>query len=144
VAAPDRVAGGAGNGAGWVGRTTVLDRFQAEMDGRDSASVTLTVRVNGQDLPSDLGSQTQALRACLAAALRPDGPGVPTRAVELLGLDEPGGQVQLGLGIGALFLSGLTAGFSFLLAGWRRERRRRRGTPPWQDRTGRWPTLPAR
>jgi hypothetical protein len=28
------------------------------------------------------------------------------RAVELLGLDEPRGQVQLGLGIGGLFLPG--------------------------------------
>ena len=38
------------------------------------------------------------------------------RVVERLGLDAAG-RAQLGLGVANLFFSGLTAGFSFLLAG---------------------------
>ena len=122
--------------SGW-GRTTVLARFQTDIEARDDAPVTLTIRVDGQKLPEgDAGLQAQALRACLIKAIRPDeaedkaaaeeGDGPPPgagergrrlSAVELLGLDEPGGQAQLGLGIGGLFFSGLTAGISFLLAG---------------------------
>jgi hypothetical protein len=110
---------------GW-GRTTVLDHFQAEISDREDTPVTLTVRINGRDLPADAASQAQVLRACLIEAMRSGPveeearragpPGGRLRAVELLGLDEPGGQAQLGLGIGGLFFSGLTAGASFLLA----------------------------
>jgi hypothetical protein len=108
--------------AGW-GRTTVLGCFYAEISGREDAPVTVTVRVDGQDLRGEtIGVQAEKLRACLTGALRP-GPAAeeddahPLSVVELLGLDDPGGRVQLGLGIGGLFFSGLTAGISFLVAG---------------------------
>lgn len=68
MAVSDRVAGGAGELlAGW-GRTRVLDRFQAEMGGREDAPVTLTVRVNGQDLSADLALQAQAAAAASVSA----------------------------------------------------------------------------
>lgn len=101
--------------SGW-GRTTVLDRLEAETSGGEDAPVTLMLRINGRDLPDGVGLQAQALRTRLARVLHPR-PGETFRAVELLGLDEPGGQIQLGLGIGGLLFTGLTAGISFLLAG---------------------------
>jgi tetratricopeptide (TPR) repeat protein len=95
---------------GW-GRTTVLNRFEADITSRDDAPVTLTVRVNGLDLRDEPALQAQLLRACLAGAAR------RPRAAELLGLDELGGQAQLGLSVSGLFFSGPAAGVSFLLAG---------------------------
>ena len=96
--------------SGW-GRTTVLDRFQAQIEARQDAPITLTIRISGRDLPSETSLQAQALRDLLAPAT------ARHRAAELLGLDRPAGATQLGLGVGALFFSGLTAGISFLLAG---------------------------
>lgn len=119
--------------SGW-GRSTVLDRFQAEIAGwQDEVPLTLSIRLDSRDLPGDPALQAQVLRAYLVEAIRrsaaeeeQEAHGRPSPArehgraaqvVQLLGLDEPGGQVQLGLGIGGLFFSGLTAGISFLLAG---------------------------
>ena len=116
--------------AGW-GRSTILDRFAKAITRREDTPVTFTARVNGQDLRDEtLGIQAEKLRVCLTAAMRPppvaeeeeedshpfhaEEPGRALRAVELLGLDEPGGQAQLVLGIGGLF-AGPTAGVSFLL-----------------------------
>ena len=94
---------------GW-GRTTVLDRL-AETAGGDDAPVTLIVRINGRELPGETGLQAAALRKCLAGAADPH------RVAELLGMDRLGGSVQMGIGIGALFVSGPVAGVAFLLAG---------------------------
>ena len=104
---------------GW-GRTTALNRFQAEVTRREDAPVSLIVRIDGLNLPDDAASQSVLLRERLVSAAKPRPAREPEghlKAVELLGLDEPGGQVQLGLEIGGLFLSGLTAGISLLLAG---------------------------
>ena len=70
--------------AGW-GRTTVLDRFEAGIDAREDAPVTLTIRIDGQDLPGEASLQAQALRDLLAPATERH------RAAELLGLDRAGG-----------------------------------------------------
>jgi hypothetical protein len=96
--------------SGW-GRTTVLDRFQTQIGTREDAPITLTIRISGRDLPGETSLQAQALRNLLAPAIERH------RAAELLGLDRPAGAAQLGLGVGALFFAGLTAGISFLLAG---------------------------
>jgi hypothetical protein len=94
---------------GW-GRTTVLDRL-AEAAGADDAPVTLIARINGRELPKQPGAQAAVLRDCLAeAAMR-------HRAAELLGLDRLGGVTQMGIGVGALFVSGLAAAVGFLVAG---------------------------
>ena len=94
---------------GW-GRTTVLDRL-AETAGGDDAPVTLIVRINGRELPGETGLQAAALRKCLAGAADPH------QVAELLGMDRLGGSVQMGIGIGGLFVSGPAAGVAFLLAG---------------------------
>jgi tetratricopeptide (TPR) repeat protein len=106
---------------GW-GRSTVLDRFKERIDARNDAPVTLTVRIEGQALQAleTAGFRAQALaRALKVQVLRADlGEAAEHhRVVERLGLDEPVGQAQLGLGVASLFFSGLTAGISFLLAG---------------------------
>ncbi|MFI5067542.1 MAG: hypothetical protein ACHP9Z_26660 [Streptosporangiales bacterium] len=95
---------------GW-GRTTVLDHFEAEITGQENASVTLTIRINGQELPDPASLQAQVLRSLLAAATGRH------RAAELVGLDRPAGTAQLALGVGGLFFSGLAAGIAFLIAG---------------------------
>jgi tetratricopeptide (TPR) repeat protein len=105
---------------GW-GRTTVLDRL-AEAAGADDAPVTLIVRIEGQALRAleTVGLRAQTLaRALQVQLLRADLNEATEqhRVVERLGLDEPGGRAQLGLGVANLFFSGLTAGISFLLAG---------------------------
>jgi hypothetical protein len=94
---------------GW-GRSAVLDRL-AEAANADDAPVTLIVRVNGRELPAGQGLQAAALRECLAQAADSH------RVAELLGMDRLGGAVQMGIGIGGLFVSGLAAGVGFLLAG---------------------------
>ena len=96
---------------GW-GRTTVLDRL-AEAAGADDVPVTLIARINGRELPDKTrpGAQAAVLRDCLAEA------GTRHRASELLGLDRLGGTTQIGIGVGALFVSGLAAALGFLVAG---------------------------
>jgi tetratricopeptide (TPR) repeat protein len=105
---------------GW-GRTTVLDRL-AGAAGADDAPVTLIVPIEGQALRAleTVGLRAQALaRALQVQVLRADldEAAEQHRAVERLGLDEPVGRAQLGLGVANLFFSGVTAGISFLLAG---------------------------
>jgi hypothetical protein len=94
---------------GW-GRTTVLNRFAEAADAHD-APVTLIARINGRELPAEVGVQAAVLRDCLAAA------ATRHRAAELLGLDRLGGITQMGVGVGALFASGLAAAVGFLVAG---------------------------
>ena len=103
--------------AGW-GRTAALDCFQAKLMDQEDAPAVLIVRINGLDFLGYAALQAHLLQASLVKAVQSSGEsaGGP-RTVALLGLDEPGSQAQLGLGIGALFFSGLTAGISFLLAG---------------------------
>lgn len=93
------------------GRTTVLDSFAADIAGPGDGPVTLTARINGKLMPDEIGLQAAVLRECLASI------GVRHRSAELLGLDRLGGTAQLGLGVGGLFVSGMAAGVSFLLAG---------------------------
>jgi hypothetical protein len=94
---------------GW-GRTTVLDQL-AESVGADDAPVTLIARINGRELPEGPDAQAAVLRDCLAEE------GTRHRAAELLGLDRLGGGTQMGIGVGALFVSGLAAPIGFLVAG---------------------------
>ena len=94
---------------GW-GRSTVLD-WLAEAAGADDVPVTLIARINGRELPEGIGAQAAVLRDCLAEA------GTRHRAAELLGLDRLGGVTQMGIGVGALFVSGLAAAVGFLVAG---------------------------
>ena len=74
-----------------MGRSTVLDHFEASITSRDHAPVTLTVRIDGQDLREEtIGVQAEQLRVCLGvAALR-------HRAAELLGRGHLG---RAGLGL---------------------------------------------
>ncbi len=106
---------------GW-GRSTALDRFVTGISARDDAPVTFTIQIEGQALQAieAPGSRAQALaRALQVQVLRAnlDEATEQHRAVHWLGLDEPTGQAQLGLGVASLVFSGLTAGISFLLAG---------------------------
>src|SRR6516165_3874162 len=93
---------------GW-GRTAVLDRFAEAADAHE-APVTLVARINGRELPDEVGAQAAVLRDCLAAS------ATRHRSAELLGLDRLGGIAQMSLGVGALFVSGLAAAVGFLVA----------------------------
>ena len=93
---------------GW-GRTFLLDRFAAFAQ-REDGPVALQVRIAGKSLPDGLGVQAQVLRDLLMEV------GRSRRAAELLGVDRPVGVIQLGLGVGGLFVSGLAAAVSVLLA----------------------------
>jgi hypothetical protein len=73
--------------------------------------VTLIARISGQELPAGPGAQAAVLRDRLAEA------GTRHRVAELLGLDRLGGITQIGLGVGALFVSGLAAAIGFLVVG---------------------------
>jgi hypothetical protein len=95
--------------SGW-GRSTVLDQANMVVSAADSP-VTLVVRINGRELPDGLGLQAAVLSGVLADA------GARHRVVELLGLDRLAGGVQLGLGVGGLFVSGFAAALGFLLGG---------------------------
>ena len=94
---------------GW-GRTAVLDRLAAAASAND-APVTLIARISGRELPGGPGAQAAVLRDCLAEA------GTRHRVADVLGLDRLGGITQIGLGVGALFVSGLAAAVGFLVAG---------------------------
>ncbi len=92
------------------GRTFLLDRLAAFTQ-RDEGPVTLQVRIAGKSLPGGLGVQAQVLRDLLIRVGRSR-----RAAAELLGVDRPSGVIQLGLGVGGLFVSGLAAAVSVLLA----------------------------
>ena len=90
------------------GRSAVLSRFRAVVQDVD-APVTLLVSIEGR-MPPGVAVQAVALReALLTAAMR-------SRLAELLGLDASVGRVQLALGVGGLFVSGLAAAASVLIA----------------------------
>ena len=96
---------------GW-GRTTVLDRL-AEAAGADDAPVTLIARINGRELPDE----TRPVRRRRCCGIAWPRRRTRHRAAELLGLDRLGGITQIGIGVGALFVSGLAAALGFLVAG---------------------------
>ena len=90
------------------GRPAVLNKFRTVVEDLD-APVTLVVGIDGR-MPPGVAVQAVALReALLTAAVR-------SRLAELLGLDASAGRVQLGLGVGGLFVSGLAAAASVLVA----------------------------
>jgi hypothetical protein len=93
---------------GW-GRSHVLNGF-AGLIGSDVAPVTLTVQIDGNMLPSDAGMQAKLIGDLLSQATSHN------RAADLLGLDRLGGRIQLGIGVGGVFASGLPAAVGFLLA----------------------------
>ncbi len=86
---------------GW-GRSAVLGEFRAVVEDVDGP-VTLVVAIDG-NLPPGRAVQADALREDLAAA------GQRSRVAGLLDLDKVAGRVQLGLGVGGLFVSGLAGG----------------------------------
>jgi hypothetical protein len=91
---------------GW-GASAVLDGFR-ELVEDPAGPVTITISVGDVPLAS---------RAIEAGALRDElmTPFVRSRAAELLGLDKASGDVQLGLGIGGLFASGLAVTVPLLM-----------------------------
>lgn len=93
---------------GW-GRSAALDHF-AQIAANDGP-VTLVARVNGRELPVEIGLQAAALRECLADE------AARHRAAERLGVDRLSGVTQMGLGVGGLFVSGLAAAVGFLVTG---------------------------
>jgi tetratricopeptide (TPR) repeat protein len=93
---------------GW-GRSYVLHELAASIEG-DEGPVTLLVQIDGRVLPDDTGMQARLVCGLLSQATSHH------RAAQLLGLDRLGGRVQLGIGLGGLFASGLAAAVGFLLA----------------------------
>jgi hypothetical protein len=93
---------------GW-GRSHVLHEFAALTE-RDEGPITLLVQIHGRSLPEDVGMQAKLLGDLLSEATSRN------RAAELIGVDRFSGKVQLGLGVGGLFASGLAAAVGFLLA----------------------------
>jgi hypothetical protein len=91
---------------GW-GASAVLDGFRDLVED-PAGPVTITI---------SLGDVPLASRAIEAGALRDElmTPFVRSRAAELLGLDRASGDVQLGLGIGGLFVSGLAVTVPLLM-----------------------------
>jgi hypothetical protein len=90
------------------GRTTLLKEFAAVIEDDDALSII--VPIDGASLPAGLGLQAQALRERFRGAF------ADRRVAELLGVDRLGGIVQLGLGLGGLFVSPLGALVGLLLA----------------------------
>jgi Tetratricopeptide repeat len=93
--------------SGW-GRSSVLREFRKIVED-PHGPVTLAVSIGDVPLASR-AIQAQALQEALATAVQ------RSRAVELLGLGTAVGEVQLGLGLGGLFASGLAAAVPLLLA----------------------------
>ena len=90
------------------GRSSVLRRFRRAVKDPDGP-VTLVLDICPIP-PVSQTVQAQALHdALMPAAFR-------SRAVQLLGLDTAAGDIQAGLGIGSLFVSGLAAAVPILLA----------------------------
>jgi tetratricopeptide (TPR) repeat protein len=94
---------------GW-GRSHVLHELAGSIES-DEGPVTLLVQIDGRVLPDDIGMQAKLVCDLLGQATSHN------RAAQLLGLDRLGGRVQLGIGLGGLFASGLAAVAGFLLAG---------------------------
>jgi tetratricopeptide (TPR) repeat protein len=92
---------------GW-GRSAVLEEFRAVVEDV-SSPVSFVVRIGGS-LPPGRAVQADVLREDLAGA------GRRSRVAALLGLDTAAGKVQLGLSVGGLFVSGLAAAASVLVA----------------------------
>jgi hypothetical protein len=92
---------------GW-GRSTVLEEFRAVVEDVNGP-ITVVVTIDG-DLPPGRAVQADALWEALAAA------GRRSRVADLLDLDTALGRVQMGLGVGGLFVSGLAAAASVLIA----------------------------
>ncbi len=90
------------------GRSAVLDKFRAVVEDLD-APVTLVVCINGSTPAGDAVQAVVLREALMTAAMR-------SRLAELLGLDVAAGRLQLGLGVGGLFVSGLAAAASVLIA----------------------------
>jgi tetratricopeptide (TPR) repeat protein len=95
--------------AGW-GAPAVLDQLDQTVRSQDSP-VALVLRIDGRKLPAGPGLQAEVLRDVLSGA------GVRHRVAELLGLDRLAGGIQLGVGVGGLFVSGFAAGLGFVVAG---------------------------
>ena len=100
------------------GRTFLLNQFAASVE--DDAALSIVIRVPGKSLPDGLGAQAQKLRD-LFRETRVDHEVVELlvehRVAEKLGVDTPSGVIQLGLGVGGLFVSSLAAQVGLLLAG---------------------------
>jgi hypothetical protein len=106
---------------GW-GRTTALNQFAAKIAGREDAPVTLTIWIQSQAVRAleTAGLRSRELARTLQAQVLEADLGEAAeqhRWVHQRGLDKPAGLVQLGLGVAGLFVPGLPAGISFLLAG---------------------------
>lgn len=94
--------------SGW-GRSRVLHELAALIEG-DEGPVTLLVQIDGRVLPEDTGMQAKLVGDLLSQAESRN------RVAQLLGLDRLSGRVQLGIGVGGLFASGLAAAVGFLFA----------------------------
>ena len=88
------------------GRSRVLEEFRGAVEDLDGP---LALSISGTAL-AGRAVQAQELREALTTA------ELGSRAARLLGLDTTAGEVQLGLGIGGLFASGLAAAVPLLLA----------------------------
>ena len=93
------------------GRSAVLNQLAQTVASSEDGPVTLGLRVNCRELPDGPGLQAEVLRDLLTDA------GARHRVAELLGLDRLAGGVQLGVGVGGLFVSDFAAALGFLVAG---------------------------
>ena len=92
--------------SGW-GRSTVLGQIKAVLED-DDCPVRVVVFLDG-GLPGSAVQADALVKDLMAAAPR-------SRVAELLGLGTAAGKVQLGLGVGGLFVSGPAAAASVLVA----------------------------
>jgi Tetratricopeptide repeat len=90
------------------GRTHLLNQFGAIVEADETLSIS--VPVGGASLPAGLGLQALALKGLFGDA------SVEHRVAEKLGTDRLGGLVQLGLGVGSLFVTPLPALVGLLVA----------------------------
>jgi hypothetical protein len=90
------------------GRTHLLNQFAAVVE--EDEALSIVVPVQGASLPDGLGLQALALRELFGEAR------AGHRVAELLGVDRLDGVIQLGLGVGGLFVSPLAALVGLLLA----------------------------
>jgi hypothetical protein len=90
------------------GRTYLLNQFAALVEADETPSIGVPVR--GALLPDGLGLQALRLKELFGDAR------VEHRVAEKLGMDRPGGLVQLGLGVGGLFVTQFPALVVLLVA----------------------------